>query len=85
MGDCYYESRGFEPVLGTFLFVELKTSNQHHAAWLSNPSQLIFLFVSWGKIVTLYIKWLSSKMGHRFTSLKSLTKHMIKSRIERHG
>ena len=32
MEDCYSEGRGFKPVSGKLPFVDMKISNQHHAA-----------------------------------------------------
>ena len=31
MEECYSESRGFEQVSGTLLFVDMKIAHQHHA------------------------------------------------------
>ena len=33
MEDCYSESGGFEPVSSTLPFVDMKSSNEHNAAW----------------------------------------------------
>ena len=35
MEDCYSEGRGSESVSGTLPFVDMKISNQHHAACCS--------------------------------------------------
>ena len=35
MEDCYSDGRGFESVSGTLPFVDMKISNQHHAACCS--------------------------------------------------
>ena len=50
MNDCQSGGRGFELVSGTLIFVDMKTSNQHHSAGCSRAllatlSRSMFLFV----------------------------------------
>ena len=80
--DCYSEGRGFQIVSVNLRFVEIKISNQRHAAYclralLATLSRFMFLCVCGMKKLILYIKRVSSKMGQNFC--------MFKSRIEQHG
>ena len=75
MKNCYSECRGFEPVSGTLIFVDIKISNKNNAACCSRAllatlSCFIFLCV-WGmKMLILLIKRVSSKMGQNFCMFK---------------
>ena len=47
MEDGYSEGRGFERVLGTFPFVDMKISNQHHATRVGLCSRVCLGVEKW--------------------------------------